>query len=293
MNQYWINFTLIVSGVVIFLAVVAPSILQVILSSKRNVNEKISDGKNIRSSVWAPIVFMGTFMVLLGISMFSFRFSDCPILLDFMSLASAIVSIILAVLTIVYSYYTSGASVRNIENVQESAKELNSTAKKLDVLSKEIDKDSKKLGENIDRILMCLDNIETHTKQITDYIDASTEHTSKENINIGDFDNLLNNCPNMAIMFLYACGKVQHNQDIKVDELFDGPAPINMMYFMGLAATFKMLGLIELQILTEKFIIRVGRIDESLSKAVEKKVDSMRKIDRFIKDMKEKIDHHF
>lgn len=293
MNQYWINFTLIVSGVVIFLAVVAPSILQVILSSKRNVNEKISDGKNIRSSVWAPIVFMGTFMVLLGISMFSFRFSDCPILLDFMSLASAIVSIILAVLTIVYSYYTSGASVRNIENVQESAKKLNNTAKKLDDLSKEIDKDSKKLGANIDRILMCLDNIETHTKQITDYIDGSTGHTGNTHINIGDLDNLLNHCPKMAIMFLYACGKFQSNKDIKVDKLFDGPAPFNMMYFMGLAATFKMLGLIELQIFTDKFIVRVGRIDVSLLKAVEQKVNSMSNIDSFIKDMKEKIDYHF
>ena len=225
--------------------------------------------------------------------MFSFHFKECSKVLEFISLLSAIVSIILAVLTIVYSYYTSGASVRNIENVQKSAKELNNTAQKLDDLSKEIDEDSKKLGKNIDRILMCLDNIETHTKQITDYIDASTEHTSKENINIGDFDNLLNNCPNMAIMFLYACGRVQHNQDIKVDKLFDGPAPFNMMYFMGLAATFKMLGLIELQIFTDKFIVRVGRIDVSLSKAVEHKVNSMSNIDSFIKDMKEKIDYHF
>lgn len=273
--------TIIICSAVVIVIMIVPFIIMV---CKHDSDKR---------TLFGLYVFLTSIVLLIGISMFSFHFKECSKVLEFISLLSAIVSIILAVLTIVYSYYTSGASVRNIENVQKSAKELNNTAQKLDDLSKEIDEDSKKLGKNIDRILMCLDNIETHTKQITDYIDASTEHTSKENINIGDFDNLLNNCPNMAIMFLYACGRVQHNQDIKVDKLFDGPAPFNMMYFMGLAATFKMLGLIELQIFTDKFIVRVGRIDVSLSKAVEHKVNSMSNIDSFIKDMKEKIDYHF
>ena len=294
MNEYWINFTLIVSGLIIFLAVVTPSILQVILSLvRKDAKEGTNDSKNLRSAVWAPIVFIGTFMILLGVCVFSLKFSYCSRLLDFMSLASAIVSIILAVLTIVYSYYTTGASVRNIENVQDSAKELNGTAQKLGKLSNEIDKDAKSLSHNIERILERLNHIETHTKQITDYIDSSAiDYTDTENIKT-NFDDFLTSCPRVAIMFLYACGKVQSNQDIEVDQLFDGPAPFNMMYFTGLVAPFKMLGLIELQILPDKFIVRVERVNENLSKAVVQKVDKMSKTDSFIKEMKEKIDSSY
>lgn len=274
MNQYWINFTLIVSGVVIFLAVVAPSILQVILSSKRNVNEKISDGKNIRSSVWAPIVFMGTFMVLLGISMFSFRFSDCPILLDFMSLASAIVSIILAVLTIVYSYYTSGASVRNIENVQESAKELNNTAKKLDDLSKEIDEDAKSLKQNINRILERLDDIKKRTENI-EYLYTNTNSVEMTTIDVKDIKRFLEGAPLMGLLFLYACSKAEKaHKSIPLEQMFFGDTKLNLVYFTGYSSTLAFLGWLFIKIDKENVAFSIEYMNEEFSKEVDKKVNA-------------------
>lgn len=274
MNQYWINFTLIVSGVVIFLAVVAPSILQVIFFSKRNVNEKISDGKNIRSSVWAPIVFMGTFMVLLGISMFSFRFSDCPILLDFMSLASAIVSIILAVLTIVYSYYTSGASVRNIENVQESAKELNCTAQKLDDLSKEIDEDAKSLKQNINRILERLDDIKKRTENI-EYLYTNITSGEMKAIDVNDIERFLKGTSIMGLLFLYACSKAEKtHKSIPLEQMFFGDTKLNLMYFTGYSSTLAFLGWLFIKFDKENVAFTIEYLNEDFSKEVDKKVNA-------------------
>ena len=273
--------TIIVCSAIVVVMMIVPSIISV---CKQNSDKK---------TLFGLYAFFASIILLAGIIVFSFICKDCANLLEFMSLSSAIISIILAVITIVYSYYTSGASLHNIENVQDSAKELNGTAQKLGKLSNEIDKDAKSLSHNIERILERLNHIETHTKQITDYIDSSAiDYMDTENIKT-NFDDFLTSCPRVAIMFLYACGKVQSNQDIEVDQLFDGPAPFNMMYFTGLVAPFKMLGLIELQILPDKFIVRVERVNENLSKAVVQKVEKKSETDSFIKEMKEKIDSSY
>lgn len=294
MNQYWINFTLIVSGVIIFLAVVTPSILQVILSSSRkDLEEKNNDSRNLRSAVWAPIVFIGTFMVLIGICIFSFEFSGCSVLLDFMSLASAIVSIILAVLTIVYSYYTTGASSRNIENVQESVKDLKKTAKSMDDVSLSLDKGAKKLSDNLKLIFERLDVIEKNTRPVADYIDEGAPESSKSTANRlqdVDFELILKNCPKVPLMFLYACGKLNVNQEIRLDDLFDeDPAPVTMMYVLGFSSALKMMGLLELTVKPKDFMVQVRFVNKKLIDAVNKKVSSKSK-DSFIINLKRKID---
>ena len=124
MNTNWLYFTLIIAGVLIVLAVIAPSILHVVFShqKKEEAFRKDKNGKqryNSNSAVWAPIVFLSVLFLVVGICMFSFTYSACSRLLEFMSLSSAIVSIILAVLTIVYSYYTTNSNMKNLGKVEE------------------------------------------------------------------------------------------------------------------------------------------------------------------------------
>ena len=294
MNQHWIYFTIIVSGVIIFLAVVTPSILQVILSFSQKKSEENNNGKNVRSAVWAPIIFLGTFMILMGICVFSLKFSDCSILLDFMSLASAIVSIILAVLTIVYSYYTSGASLRNIENVQDSAKELNGTAQKLDNLSNEIDKDAKSLSNNIERILERLKIIDENTQSIKNYVQEEPRQLESEIVSSDknvDIEKMINRCPLMALVFLYACGMAQgKNKIISIDLIF-GRVEYNLMYFVGVHSILKTLGLLSTDITPEKAEFKIKHMNADLVRIVNQTVTDS--TDDFVIEKRLKIDKYF
>ena len=277
MNQYWINFTLIVSGVIIFLAVVAPSILQIILSSGKDVNEKRNEGKNVRSSVWAPIVFMGTFMVLVGISMFSFRFSDCPMLLDFMSLASAIVSIILAVLTIVYSYYTTSASMKNLGKLEESADTIVETSDQIGKISIQIDKletmveelkpyiekEMQKLGEAFNSV-----NYDNATK--------SSDTTPNDNVSF-DYTNFITTFSPFGILFLHMCVKCEGKRpEISFQEIAKIFEQNAIQYFMGILVTlYSLFGIPIVEVDYDNSLIIVGQIDNSFKKAIEVRMNEL------------------
>lgn len=289
MNQYWINFTLIVSGVVIFLAVVAPSILQVILSSKRNVNEKISDGKNIRSSVWAPIVFMGTFMVLLGISIFSFRFSDCPILLDFMSLASAIVSIILAVLTIVYSYYTSSANMKNLGKIEDSADTIMKTSEHIC-----------KISEQVEQLEGMIEDLKPYIGQemqkLGDAFNNKTEYDNSDILNSIDnrsndkktpfnYDSFLETFSIIGILFLHICVKCESAKPRisfqEIARIFEHAA---VQYLLGVLVTLNSLfGDNCVDVDYEQTCIIINNLDNDFKEAIEKRMRELMSTNKVIK----------
>ena len=56
-------------------------------------------------------IFISGILTVLAIAIFSYAFYSNRTVLDFISLASALISIILAIVTIIYSFYTNGRSI--------------------------------------------------------------------------------------------------------------------------------------------------------------------------------------
>lgn len=271
--------TLIISIAIVIVVMLVPFIIMI---CKKNSDQKV---------LFGLYFFLASLFLFFGICIFSFCFKNSSKVLEFISLVSAIVSIILAVITIVYSYYTSGTSSRNIENVQKSANELKETATNMAELYDDIAKTEKNLSDNIVRIFKRLDIIEKHTKSMTNYIIEGQQTANIGSMGSFDFDKILEKCPNVAIMFLYACGKFSISTKIMLAELFDdNPILLTMMYITGFSAILKMMGWVVLEINPEDISVKVEYIDSNLVSAVNKQVKKREEIE-FIKKMQSNIDN--
>lgn len=79
--------------------------------------------KQLKQS-WHGYVFIASILTILAIIIFSYVFYGNRDVLDFISLASALISIILAIVTIIYSFYTNGSSIGQAEKLQEAAEKV-------------------------------------------------------------------------------------------------------------------------------------------------------------------------
>lgn len=79
--------------------------------------------KQLKQS-WQGYVFIASILTILAIIIFSYVFYGNRNVLNFISLASALISIILAIITIIYSFYTNGRSVGQAEKLQEAAEKV-------------------------------------------------------------------------------------------------------------------------------------------------------------------------
>ena len=73
---------------------------------------------------WHGYVFIASILTILAIIICSYVFYRNRKVLDFISLASALISIILAIVTIIYSFYTNGSSIGQAEKLQEAAEKV-------------------------------------------------------------------------------------------------------------------------------------------------------------------------
>lgn len=300
MNQYWIKCALIVSGLIIFLAVVAPSILQVILSfSRKDLKERNSDSRNLRSAVWAPIVFMGTFMVLLGICVFSFRYSDCPILLDFMSLASAIVSIILAVLTIVYSYYTSSANMKNLGKIEDSADTIIKTSEHICKISEQVDQlegmiedlkpyighEMQKLGDAFKK------NEYDNSNSFANSQEDSKKRNSQTMDAPFDYNSFLETFSIIGILFLHVCVKCEYVKERisfrEIAKIFETAA---VQYLLGILVTLNSLfGENCVDVDYDQTCIIINSIDVDFKNAIEKRMQELMSTNKVVRSSIKRI----
>lgn len=68
-----------------------------------------------QSRSWGSYIYYASILTLIGIIVFSNAFYGNRNVLDFVSLASALISIILAVVTILYSFYSNSQSAGQIK----------------------------------------------------------------------------------------------------------------------------------------------------------------------------------
>lgn len=156
---------------------------------------------------WGSYIYYASILTLLGIVVFSNAFYGNRNVLDFVSLASALISIILAVVTILYSFYSNSQSAGQIETLKKAANSVEEAT-----LS--YSESAESLQENIRKIIDAVNRVEKKTDQImgmqSGSISVTGEGTNNHLINF-DLNAYIKGYIELAspvgIVAMYACIK--------------------------------------------------------------------------------------
>lgn len=167
---------------------------------------------------WGSYIYYASILTLLGIVAFSNAFYGNRNVLDFVSLASALISIILAVVTILYSFYSNSQSAGQIETLKKAANSVEEAT-----LS--YSESAESLQENIRKIIDAVNRVEKKTDQImgmqSGSISVTGEGTNNHLINF-DLNAYIKGYIELAspvgIVAMYACIKSKDkNKDWNLD----------------------------------------------------------------------------
>lgn len=149
-------------------------------------------------------IFSASVLSILAIAVFSFCFYENRNVLDFVSLSSALISIILAVITIIYSFYSNSRSAGQIET-------LNNAAKSVEKATSSYSESAESLQENIQKIIFAITRVEEKTDRLLGV--KSALNTGENNHLIANFDleayvkGFVDSASPLGIMATYACIK--------------------------------------------------------------------------------------
>lgn len=235
---------------------------------------------------WQGYVFISCILVILAVIIFSFVFYGDRDVLDFISLSSALISIILAIITIIYSFYSNSRSVGQTEKLQKAAE----TVQKATISYSD---SAASLQENIQKIVAAVSRVEAKTDRL---LDANTSSNSKmtkifSNFNLEEYTKLFVKATSRAgVIIMYTCIESKdHNK----------PFPFSLIssdddgrYVYGFLVALGSSGLVFLKTEYEKDLVTVSEYVLPLKKAINEKIKEYQSIER-IKYQIEKIDKFF
>lgn len=267
--------TIIICCTIIVLALISVSIFQICKEKEHRLG---------------PYIFNGSVVVFISTSIFSYLFYGNNQVLDFVSLASAIISIILAVITIVYSFYSNSRSSGQVETLNKAAETVRqATTGYMDSATT--------LQDNIQKIIDAVNRVERKTDQI---LDTNGSLSSKSNNTFTNFDakkyiqTYINIASPLGIMALYACIKSSDkNKPFNLD-LFDNEPHI--AYCGGFLVATVSAGLIfaDIQFANNTAQVKVSSYAAPIVKeSVERWISTTGKSLEFVQSLKDTIDKYF
>lgn len=153
---------------------------------------------------WGSYIFISSVLLIISIAIFSVMFYGNRNVLDFISLASALISIILAVVTIIYSYFINSRSTGQIDKLNKAAEDVSKATR-----TYELSADS--LQENIQKIISAVNRVEEKTTLILD----RTSNKTTNNTDFANFDlktyvtGFISTASPLGLMAAYACIKAK------------------------------------------------------------------------------------
>ena len=268
--------------------------------------------KKVQKRSWGSYIFSASILIILAIAIFSFCFCGNRNVLDFISLASALVSIILAVITIVYSFVINSQTSGQVDklttasnNLQEatgksieSIQEMKTAAQQVIKASNAYDTSARILDKNIEEILRCIRGISHKVGADTDYETVGDLKGGNELDEFDELDEFKNRIlsgfndenSNAGAILIYLCSKVKETEKICDLKYFFGDDTI--MYYLGYIVVLNAIGFTAIEMdFTSKIIKSVDIVDELIEGAKQRlKTESDNK---FIKENRQKIDDYF
>lgn len=163
--------------------------------------------KNNQSVSTISYIFWGSVILSISISIYSHYYYDNEKVLDFFSLASAIISIILAVITIVYSFYTNSRSNGQIEILNEAANNVQHASQSYSESADSLEANIAKIINAIERVEVKTDRILIHSlSEGSNVTNEINPQTSQNNFDIRKYiKTFIEISSPIGILAMYAC----------------------------------------------------------------------------------------
>lgn len=237
---------------------------------------------------WGSYIFLASALLLLAITIFSHCFCQDRNVLDFISLASALISIILAVITIIYSYYTNSSNSTQIERLNKAAEEVRTATATYSDSAKE-------LQDNITLIIKSINNVDEKTNKMFEMMTPSeiTQVAREESYtppHTEGEEQTIHNIVPLQIIVVYICKKAKEsNKDWDLDLL---PTSLRE-YTAGILVTLNSVGLITIK--TNHKTVKVLQLHKVLMEKVAPLIDEVVKDTSLnnIQVIKQNIDEYF
>lgn len=235
---------------------------------------------------WGSYIYYASILTLLGIIVFSNAFYGNRNVLDFVSLASALISIILAVVTILYSFYTNSQSAGQVEN-------LNNAAKSVEKATLSYSESAESLQENISKIIAAVNRVEEKTDKI---IDLTLGSVSGANDHLTNFDledyikGYVDLASPVGIVAMYACIKSKDTNKNWNLELFKSEN--NKFYCSGFLISTTSAGFITLTIDFSNGNVSVSSYVEKVKEYIFSKISTSIFAEE-LQNIKNNIDRYF
>jgi ABC-type multidrug transport system fused ATPase/permease subunit len=211
--------TIIVCSTVVIVSLIAVSAYRI---SKNSIQ------------TWGSYIFSASILLILAVAIFSFCFCSNRNVLDFISLASALISIILAVVTIIYSYFINSRSSEQID-------QLNKAADNVSQATLSYANSAESLQENIQKIIGAINRVEEKTDRI---LNANATEKLNQNNGLKNFDldkyieGFVNIASDIGVFLLYACVKAKDcTKPFDLNELGESNAIYCYGFFVATVCT--------------------------------------------------------
>lgn len=294
---------IIICSTIIILSVVAVSAFRIHKVEECQKNNSETEKKS--SSCLGMYIFLSSIVVLIAVLIFSYAFYTDKKVLDFISLASALVSIILAVITIIYSFVVNSQTAGQIDKLTktskslqtastkavESAEEMKNAAQQVVEASKLYDETAKSLDSNIQKILEKVLGIDRKLGTSDNYEDKGNPNSNPKYTD-NDYSNFCKRIPFVGCMLLYACYKIEEtNIELKIGDVFTND---DAMYHLGFAVALKTIGLISVSIDIDNQTISDAIMPSNLKTYIDERIkNEINGDNEYFIEHKKKIDDYF
>ncbi len=249
--------------------------------------------KQLKQS-WHGYVFIASILTILAIIIFSYVFYGNRKVLDFISLASALISIILAIITIIYSFIINNKSTEQIQSLFTTSNKLQEAATNVERASTQYEVTAESLHNNIDRILKKLDGIEAKVGLGSDYennIRTAAHAQLAENKNIiADF---VRQSPLAGVLVFYACYmQIEKRKELNIKAVFDED---KAMYYVGFIMAANSVGISQITIDLDTMTIKnVAGLSAQMNDLITNRITTeIGNNNVFVIETKAKIDKYF
>lgn len=256
---------IIICSTIIILSVVAVSAFRIHKVEECQKNNSKTEKRS--SSCLGMYIFLSSIVALIAVLIFSYAFYADKKVLDFMSLASALVSIILAVITIIYSFVINSQTSGQIDdliqtsdslqtaanNAVDSAKNMKDAAQQVLNASASYKDTAYSLQKNIQTILDTMQHVDQTTNKLLESQEINNKFNEKD-LKYGLNETMVNNFIELSSprgnVLMYACIKacdkhaVLMLEDIMEDNTLD--------YCRGFLIAAKSAGLFKLKIWADR-----------------------------------------
>ena len=285
---------IIICCTAIIICVVVASVIKICVVEKRKKTLNIKDPKG--SSLSGTYIFLSSVVVSIAVIIFSYSFYMEELVLDFMSLASALISIILAVITIIYSFVVNGQTTGQIDKLISASESLQETADKVENITDsykqtadDLQGNVRILQRNLKLILERLDTAITYMQGKEGDYEVTKSSLLRDTELNPIIDKFNNSNSNAGVIIIYICSKVQEtNMPCNLSKLFSE----DIMYYLGYIFALNAIGFTVAAVDFSTKTIKSAKVAEKVLDGVKARF-KLEAENEFMIEQKQKIDSYF